>query len=78
MRIEPRIVEIRPGGPGRPDSKRPFPPADLAGKRLVMTELVGPSRLCAVQLEDVDDSEDAMGPFDADAFQVCYPPERKR
>lgn len=68
MKIEPRLVQVCVTS-ARAGCARPIPPPVLVGKRLVMTELDGPQRLCAVKLEGQEDSE-ALGPFDADCFEI--------
>ena len=70
MKIEPRLVQVCLGTAHRQgQSTRPIPPPGLVGKRLIMTELDGAQRLCAVKLEGTSD-EEALGPFDADCFEV--------
>lgn len=68
MDIEPRLVQARPGGSVK-GCTRPYPPQQLLGKRLVMTQLDGPQRLAVVRFEH-DGPEGEMGPFDADAFEI--------
>jgi len=58
---------------GRSAPERPTPEAEDLPPKLWMVAIDREARLCWVSPDPADFSEDRLGPFDADAFEVAWP-----